>query len=141
MAPTRELTTVSQLDPIKVQFPISEQEYLMFARRIAEQGGRREARRDGLELILADGTTYEHRGTVVIVGREVDPRTGTIVLEGRFPNPGNLLRPGQFAKVRAVIRMAENALLVPQRAVRELQGQPEVAVVEQVFVAPSQRPL
>ncbi len=129
VAPTSELTTVSQLDPIKVQFPISEQEYLTFARRIASQGGPREARRDALELILADNTTYEHRGTVVILGREVDPRTGTIALEGRFPNPGNLLRPGQFARVRAVLRMAENALLVPQRAVRELQGQPQVAVV------------
>ena len=129
VAPTSELTTVSQLDPIKVQFPISEQEYLMFARRFASQGGPREARRDTLELILADSTTYEHRGTVVIVGREVDPRTGTIAVEGRFQNPGNLLRPGQFAKVRAVLRTAENALLVPQRAVRDLQGQPQVAVV------------
>ena len=129
-SPTTELTTVSQVDPIKVAFPISEQEYLRLFRSFADEDLERgEGNKDALELILADGSTYEHRGTAMIVGREVDPRTGTIQIEGYFPNPGNMLRPGQFAKVRTVIRTAEDALLVPQRAVRDMQGRAEVAVV------------
>ncbi|MEE8581394.1 MAG: efflux RND transporter periplasmic adaptor subunit, partial [Myxococcota bacterium] len=130
VSPTTELTTVSQVDPIKVAFPISEQEYLRLFRNFSdEERERSEGKKDALELILADGSTYEHRGTATIVGREVDPRTGTIRIEGYFPNPRNLLRPGQFAKVRTVLRTAEDALLVPQRAVRDMQGRAQVAVV------------
>ncbi len=130
VSPTTELTTVSQVDPIKVAFPISEQEYLRLFRSFSdEELERSEGKKDALELILADGSTYEHRGTATIVGREVDPRTGTIRIEGYFPNPRNLLRPGQFAKVRTVLRTAEDALLVPQRAVRDMQGRAQVAVV------------
>ena len=130
VSPTTELTTVSQVDPIKVAFPISEQEYLRLFRNFSDEERERSAgKKDALELILADGSTYEHRGTATIVGREVDPRTGTIRIEGYFPNPRNLLRPGQFAKVRTVLRTAEDALLVPQRAVRDMQGRAEVAVV------------
>jgi RND family efflux transporter MFP subunit len=134
VAPESILTTVSQLDPIKVSFPISEQEYIVFRRALgalAAQGHQRdEAPEKGLELILADGSAYEHRGRLEVVGREVDAQTGTIQMEGYFENPGNFLRPGQFAKIRAVVRTQKDALLVPQRAVNDTQGTYQVAVVK-----------
>jgi len=134
--PASVLTTVSQLDPIKVEFQISEQEYLRAAPKISPEkiaaGG---GTKDALELTLADGSRYPHRGTTIVVGREVDPTTGTITIEGRFPNPGSLLRPGQFAKVRAVVATTKDALLVPQRAVMEVQGAHELAVVGEGDVA------
>src|SRR2546428_2250040 len=117
------LTTVSQLNPIYVQIAISEQEYLRWSRR-----GATERLRD-LGIVLADGTTYPHRGTAEILDRDVGRTTGTINLRGVFPNPGELLRPGQFVKVRAVIDLRKDALLVPQRAVQDLQGIHQVAVV------------
>ena len=117
------LTTVSQLDPIYVQIALSEQEYLRWSRR-----GATERLRD-LGIVLADGTTYPHRGTAVILDREVGRTTGTINLRGVFPNPGELLRPGQFVKLRAVVDLRKDALLVPQRAVQDLQGIYQVAVV------------
>src|SRR5256885_3720655 len=117
------LTTISQLDPIYVQIAISEQEYLRWSRR-----GATERLRD-LEVVLADGTMYAHRGTAEILDREVGRTTGTINLRGVFPNPGELLRPGQFVKVRAVVDLRKDALLVPQRAVQDLQGIHQVAVV------------
>ena len=136
VGPTTELTTVSQLDPIKVEFQISEREYLAVAPRISPekiaQGGGTEG---ALELTLADGSRYPHDGTAFAVGREVDPTTGTITIEGRFPNPGNLLRPGQFAKVRAVVTTAKNALLVPERAVMQVQGAHQLAVLGEGDVA------
>ena len=123
-----ELTTVSTVDPIKVYVPISEQEYLHF-RRQAE--GRKESGQEepNLELTLADGSTFPHKGRVTFADRQVDERTGTIKVATVFPNPGNLLRPGQFAKVRAVLEVQKGALLVPQRAVNEIQGRFQVAVV------------
>jgi membrane fusion protein (multidrug efflux system) len=131
VAPSTVLTTVSQLDPIKVSFPISEQEYLYFRRTFGDrEPAQEDARQDGLELILADGSTYEHRGTVEVVGREVNVQTGTIQMEGYFKNPGNFLRPGQFAKIRSVIRHEKGAFLVPQRAVNDTQGTYQVAVVQ-----------
>jgi membrane fusion protein (multidrug efflux system) len=117
------ITTVSTLDPIKAEFTVSEQEYLKFTR--ANGLGRLQ-----LELILADGSTYPHQGKFLFADRQVDQSTGAILLTGEFPNPGNVLRPGQYAKVRAVVGMRENALLVPQRAVTELQGNYEVATVD-----------
>jgi membrane fusion protein, multidrug efflux system len=117
------LTTVSQVDPIYVQFPVSEQEYLKFHQR----GGRE--RQYDLEITLSDGATYPHRGTVAIVDRAVGETTGTINIRGVVPNPGDLLRPGQYAKVRAVIDVKKGALLIPQRAVQDLQGVHQVAVV------------
>jgi membrane fusion protein, multidrug efflux system len=117
------LTTVSQVDPIYVQFPVSEQEYLKFHQR-----GDRERQYD-LEITLSDGATYPHRGTVAIVDRAVGETTGTINIRGVVPNPGDLLRPGQYAKVRAVIDVKKGALLIPQRAVQDLQGVHQVAVV------------
>jgi RND family efflux transporter MFP subunit len=124
------LTTVSTLDPIRVFIPISEQEYLRFTREIAAK--EREAMAKGgkkVDLILADGTVFPERGEVDTLNREVDPTTGTIRVAARFPNPGNFVRPGQYARVRAEIGSIKGALLVPQRAVVDLQGVYLVAVV------------
>jgi len=125
------LTTVSQLDPMKVQFPVSEREYLRFADRItaAVRGEARSKDAADLELILADGSVYPQRGAFMLPNREVDQKTGAILLQGSFPNPSGLLRPGLYARVRAVTETKTAALLVPQRAVRELQGAHQVAVV------------
>jgi membrane fusion protein (multidrug efflux system) len=123
------LTTVSQLDPIRVAFPLSEQEYLRFAPRFQEALVQRNFRRDALELILADGSVYPHRGTGYPAGREIDPRTGTITVKGVFPNPNNLLRPGQYARLRVETDVLRGATVVPQRAIQELQGMGQVVVV------------
>jgi len=131
IAPNTVLTTVSQLDPIKVSFPISEQLYMQLARRIEQvTKGEEPKRKASLDLILADGSIYPEKGRVDVADRQVDPKTGTITLVAYFPNPGNILRPGQFAKVRAATSEAKGALLVPQRAVLEQQGQYLVAVVK-----------
>ncbi len=127
--PATDLTTVSQLDPIKVVVPISEQQYLSFARTQAGNDREQRPRKGALELILADGSVFPQRGTVSVVGRQVDPRTGTLPIEGQFPNPGNIMRPGGYAKVRAVIDNLANALVVPQAAVQNFQGTTQVAVV------------
>jgi RND family efflux transporter MFP subunit len=124
---TTTLTTVSQLDPIKVSFPISEQEYLRYASRI--QLDNPDQREETLELVLADGSVHPHRGKASVANRQVDVKTGTLMIVSLFPNPGNLLRPGQYAKVRATIDTKAGALLVPQRAVQEIQGTYHVAVV------------
>src|SRR6266567_2284456 len=125
------LTTVSTLDPIKVYFTASEQAYLNFVRRNPTAAERLAAtKRLELELVLADGTTYPHKGTFFVADREVNAQTGAIRLAGLFPNPGNVLRPGQYGRVRAVTSRQEGALLVPQRAVTELQGRYQVAVVD-----------
>jgi RND family efflux transporter MFP subunit len=123
------MTTVSLVDPIKVQLNISEDEYLQSA-----QGNHwaEPARGDDprLELILENGTVYPHPGTVVIVNRQFSPQTGTIAIQAAFPNPGNILRPGQYGKIRAVIAVRHDARLVPQRAMNELQGTYQVGVVD-----------
>ncbi len=123
------LTSVSKLDPIRVAFPVSEQEYLRFASRFQEALSQRNFPRDALELILADGTVYPHRGTGYPAGREIDPRTGTITVKGVFANPGNLLRPGQYARVRVETDVRRGATTVPQRALQDLQGLAQIAVV------------
>lgn len=119
-----ELTTVSTVNPIKVYVQVSEQEYLQFSGRKGEDKQRRP-----LELILANGAVYPQKGEFAFADRQVDVRTGTIKVATLFPNPGNVLRPGQFAKVRAVTDVKKDALLVPQRAVAEMQGRSLVAVV------------
>ena len=124
------LTTISTVDPIKVYFTLSEQEYLNYTRpslHDAQQNGALDQLE--LELILADGSTYPDKGRFYFADREVDPKTGAIRLAGVFPNAGNFLRPGQYGRVRAVTSVKEEALLVPQRAVTELQGLYQVAVV------------
>jgi membrane fusion protein (multidrug efflux system) len=123
-----ELTTVSTVDPIKVFVPLSEQEYMRFTRE-AEAKGNSEPKVGNLELILADGRVFPQKGRLYFADRQVDERTGTIKVATLFPNPGNILRPGQFAKIRALIETQKGALLVPQRAVNELQGRFQVAVV------------
>lgn len=125
------ITTVSTLDPIRVYFTVAEQEYLDFHRRYSTpatlDAKRKELR---LQLILADGSVYPQNGTFYFADRQVDVRTGAIRVAGLFPNPGNALRPGQYGKVRTALRMQNGALLVPQRAVNELQGSYQIAVVD-----------
>ncbi len=124
------LTTVSTLDPIKVYFTLSEQEYLSYSRQSSDQSNQnRDLAQLQLELILADGSTHPQKGNFYFADRQVDPKTGAIRIAGIFLNPGNVLRPGQYGRVRAVTRLKEQALVVPQRAVRELQGTFQVAVV------------
>jgi RND family efflux transporter MFP subunit len=130
VSPTSVLTMVSQVDPIKVEFPISEREYLHFADRISqhEKYGDRKSDPD-LEMILADGSTYKYRGRFYVANRQVNVQTGTIKIQGLFPNPDALLRPGLYAKIRSATDVRKGALLVPQAAVLETQGQYQVAVV------------
>ena len=124
------VTTVSTLDPIKVYFTVSEQEYLDFHRRYTTEATvEAERKQMRLELMLADGRTYPTMGTFYFADRQVNPSTGSIRVAGLFPNPGNTLRPGQYARIRLSTLTREHALLVPQRAVSELQGSYQVAVV------------
>jgi membrane fusion protein (multidrug efflux system) len=130
VGPTSLLTTVSTVDPIKVYFPVSERGYLDYMKENPDAAKRAAQEKQlGLQLILADGSLYPHKGTFSFADREVDVKTGTLRLQGLFPNPGNILRPGQFARVRAITTTRKGALLVPQRAVTELQGSYQVAVV------------
>jgi RND family efflux transporter MFP subunit len=129
VGPGDELTSMSTLDPIRVYISISEQDYLRFASRLQYKEKDREDRKSDLELLLADGSIYPHKGRFFVADRQVDTKTGTIRLAARFPNPDNILRPGQFARVRAVTQTKQGALLVPQRSVTELQGGHQIAVV------------
>jgi RND family efflux transporter MFP subunit len=118
------VTAVSTLDPVKANFTVSEQEYLSLARADA-------LHKLQLKVILADGTEHPHPGRFSFADRQVDPNTGAIQMTAVFPNPGNILRPGQYARVRAVVGVDKGALLVPQPAVAELQGSYQVTVVGQ----------
>src|SRR5229473_2815427 len=125
------VTSVSTVDPIKVYFTVSEREYLDWNRRFPTEATREAAnKRVRLELILADGSTYGHDGTIYFADRQVNQGTGAIRIAGLFPNPGNILRPGGYGKVRAAVRIQQDALLVPQRAVSELQGGYQVAALD-----------
>ena len=125
------ITTVSTVDPIKVFFTVSEQEYLAFNRQYPTEATREaEEKRLPLELILADGTTYAKKGKFHFADRAVNQNTGAIRIAGLFDNPGNILRPGQYARIRAATSIRQGALLIPQRAVSELQGSYQVAVVD-----------
>jgi RND family efflux transporter MFP subunit len=119
------ITTVSTLDPIKANFTVGEQEYLGLT-----QGSANDLAKLQLELILADGSVYPQKGKFSFADRQVNQNTGAIQLTGLFPNPGNRLRPGQYGKVRAAVGIRAGALLIPQRAVTELQGGYQVAVVD-----------
>jgi membrane fusion protein (multidrug efflux system) len=130
VTPSTVLTTVSQIDPMKVTFPITEREYLRYAERIKEHQEKGPAPDEpDLELILADGSTYPRRGRFHVANREADRQTGTILVQALFPNPDGILRPGLYAKVRAATETVRGALLVPVRAVQEIQGTYQVAVV------------
>ena len=127
------LNTVSRIDTVLVEFFITETQYLMFSRRYLEQVGKgkyKEGEKADLELILSDGSVYNHKGKADFVNREVDPQTGALLIQASFPNPDELLRPGQFAKVRGEIEVVKNGILIPQRCVMELQGTFSVYVLE-----------
>lgn len=126
----KPLTSISQLDPIHVAFPLSEQEYLRFASAFSEAVDEQNFRRDALEMVLADGSVYPHRGTGYPAGREIDPKTGTITVKGVFPNPGLVLRPGLYARVRVETSLRAGAVVVPQRALQDLQGSAQLAIVK-----------
>jgi membrane fusion protein (multidrug efflux system) len=123
VSPQTVLATVSKVDPIRVSFPMSEQEYLRYQSDPAMRNAE-------LELILGDGRAHPQKGRITVAGRDVNVKTGTIQVVGLFPNPGNVLRPGQFAKIRAITEVRRGAILVPQRAVNELQGIYQIAVVK-----------
>ncbi len=124
-----ELTTVSTIDPVKVYFNISEREYLKIAAAAAAAPVGKKREHVPLELFLVDGSLYPYPGQTSVLNRQVDVSTGTFKVAALFPNPDNLLRPGQYGKVRATVAVAKGALLVPQRAVTEIQGKYMVAVV------------
>jgi membrane fusion protein (multidrug efflux system) len=128
------LNTVSQLRAIRVQFFLTEQDYLKLARAYltAEEMEMRRVEGDDrteLELILADGTLYDQKGTVDFIDRSIDSSTGSILIQATFPNPQRLIRPGQFARVRVRVRQDDNAILIPQKCAKELQGQFSVMLV------------
>ncbi len=128
VGPSTVLTAVSQVNPIKAYFPISEQEYLRIADKIKPGIDLLRSRNPvPLELTLANNTVYRFPGRILFADRQVDPSTGTIRIVAAFNNPGNVLRPNQFGRIRAVIAVEKQALLIPQRAVTELQGRYQVA--------------
>ena len=123
------LTVVSSLDPVRFDFTIAEAEYLAYARAIRAEAGKRRGSGPELELVLADGSVHPEKGRVTVVGRGVNAETGTLPLQATFANPGGLLRPGQFGRVRLPVSTRKNAIVIPQRAVQELQGTYNVFVV------------
>jgi membrane fusion protein (multidrug efflux system) len=124
ITPNTVMATVSAVDPIYVDFGVSEQDYLRMSRAKTGQTAGRD-----LVLVLGDGSVFPHHGQALLVNNDVDSRTGTIQVRATFPNPGNLLRPGQYARIRAVTENRRSAVLVPQRAISELQGVYQVGVV------------
>jgi membrane fusion protein (multidrug efflux system) len=124
VTPAGGLTTVSTVNPIKAYFTISEQEYL-----VQQRAGGPDQWARNLELVLADGSVYANKGTFFMADRQVDVGTGALRIAALFQNPGNVLRPGQYGRVRAVVGVRKEAAVVPQRAVTELQGSYQVAVV------------
>jgi membrane fusion protein (multidrug efflux system) len=131
VGPNAILTSVSQVDPIKASFPISEQAYLLAQKMSSDVSTKHTISFFGnsLELILTDGSSYPQKGRILLADRQVDPNTGTIRIIAAFPNPGNLLRPGQYGRVRVETNMKKGALLLPQSAVAQSQGSYQVAVV------------
>lgn len=126
------LNTVSKINTVRVQFFLSENQYLKVAREYIKKYNRKiqtSGEEINLELILADESLYEHRGRIDFIDRNVDASTGAILLQATFPNPDGLIRPGQFARVKAMVKEEKNALLVPQKCVSELQGQYSVFIV------------
>lgn len=135
------LNTVSRIDTMRVQFFLTESEYLILSKgwiaedklelSEAENGNKtaEEARAYNLELILSDGSTYDHKGQVDFINRNIDPTTGSMLVQAHFPNPDRLLRPGLYAKVKAEMERVDGAMMIPSRCVSELQGQYSVMVV------------
>ena len=131
VGPNSVLTSVSQVEPIKAFFPISEREYVLVQKENNATSSKHTIRFFGnpVELILTDGSTYPQKGKILLADRQVDPNTGTIRIVAAFPNPGNILRPGQYGRVRVEASVKKDALLLPQSAVTESQGGHQVAVV------------
>jgi RND family efflux transporter MFP subunit len=131
VGPNAVLTSVSQVEPIKAYFPISEREYVLVQKESSAPSSKHPIRFFGnsLELILTDGSPYAQKGKILLADRQVDPNTGTIRIVAAFPNPGNVLRPGQYGRVRVETRMKKGALLLPQSAVAQSQGSYQVAVI------------
>lgn len=125
------LNTVSNISSAQARFSITERDYLDLMRKFGppKEDADRRLHHDNIELLLADGSLYPHRGSLDFANRQIDPSTGTLQLQATFPNPDAVLRPGQYARVRVIIDVRKGALLVPQSAVQELQGQQMVAVV------------
>ncbi|MDP2722831.1 MAG: efflux RND transporter periplasmic adaptor subunit [Bacteroidales bacterium] len=130
------LNTVSSIDTIRVQFFISEDQYLMFAKEYIERYRNAsltddlKVKKKDLELILSNGAVFPEKGWIDFIDREIDPTTGSMLIQASFPNPERILRPGQFAKVRALLHQVPNAMMIPQRCIMELQGQYNVFVVD-----------
>ncbi|MET0217712.1 MAG: efflux RND transporter periplasmic adaptor subunit, partial [Burkholderiales bacterium] len=129
------LTTISQIDPVLFKVGVTEADYLRVARQVQAAGKSSGGSREGIELVLADGSRYSHTGKINTIDRAVDPTTGTLGIELVFPNPQQLLRPGQYGRARILLDTKRGALLVPQRAVQELQNLYSVAVVQDGKVA------
>jgi membrane fusion protein (multidrug efflux system) len=131
------LNTLSDIDPIRVRFSISEREYLIVARtylqthtRDDRESGARRERRNDLVLILADGSEHREKGTVVAASQSIDQETGTYTLEASFPNPDRIILPGQFARVRALYQVLDDVVVIPRKAVSEMQGLFRVYLVD-----------
>src|SRR5216684_575825 len=131
VGPSSILTSVSQVDPIKVFFPITEHEYLLAQSKSNTGSGKHTINFFGnsLQLMLTDGSIYPQKGRILLADRQVDPGTGTIRIVAAFPNPGNILRPGQYGRVRVETNLQKGALLLPQSAVAQSQGSYQVAIV------------
>ncbi|MCU1332534.1 MAG: secretion protein HlyD [Candidatus Angelobacter sp.] len=130
VGPNAVLTSVSQVDPIKAFFPINEREYVLVQKSTASSGKHAIGFfGSSLDLILTDGSIHPQKGKILLADRQVDPSTGTIRIVAAFPNPGNILRPGQYGRVRVETKLKNGALLVPQSAVAQSQGSYQVAVV------------
>jgi membrane fusion protein (multidrug efflux system) len=131
ISPAQELSTVSTINPIRANFTVSEQFYLLHAEKIVESSKLPlEQRPEGLEIILANGDVYAHKGKFDYINRQVDTSTGTFLVTGLFPNPQSILRPGQYARLRAVVKNIPDAIVVPQRAVSEMQGIYQIVVIK-----------
>jgi membrane fusion protein (multidrug efflux system) len=124
------LNTISRMDSVHVRFSISEQEYLYLVKKLGETENDPDKKRRELEMVLADGSIYEQKGFIVFAQRQIDPTTGTLQFEASFPNEKRIIRPGQFAKIRTVVEQRQGALIIPTRAMTELQGQFTVYVVD-----------
>ncbi len=125
------IASISQINPIHVRINVAEKDYIVFAKKKAATPREQQKPKDDIEMVLADGSVYPHLGKTVFVDRGVDPTTGTIMLEVAFPNPDSMVRPGQYARLRSAVETKENAILVPQKAVQELQATYSVFVVGQ----------
>jgi membrane fusion protein (multidrug efflux system) len=125
------LNVVSRIDVILVEFFLTESQYLRFVRELNKNKELKEVEREEpyLELILSDGSVHNHKGKVEFVDRDVDPTTGAILVQASFPNPESIIRPGQFARINALVRTIKNGILIPQRSVMEMQGIYNVYVI------------